>query len=239
MKMTKKLFLFMFLNSFNALYSINSKIILFLRQYPSLNIKNTEKLHKTISQKLQQPDYALGKASKKKKSQEGSQGILAFYLGYANLSDKNGEIAFPRKHQIPNVNLLITKSIQPVYILAPSTIHNWMLDKNTTSEMYHCKFLHDHETSLFYIETSKIPLPENAMIPLDTIIIISDPKDVFVPLGATIAQYSPNLVLPNIYIKKDFDYGYNALYTLSIKYYFEQIHSEYKPETQTIAELLR
>ena len=239
MKIVKNLFLFIIFSNSYYVQTLNSRIILFLKKYPSLKIEQQESSMKDLSKKLRQPGYLLQKPLRDNIFSSIDHGANCFYLGFVGLADHNGEISFPRKHQKPILNLLITEGIQPVYILAPSTIHNWMLDKQKSSKMYQFKFSKDQETNLFYIETSKIDLPKDFMIPLETIILISNPNDVMVPIGATMTQYSSNLIVPPIYIKKNFDYAHNNLYTLSIKHYFDQVHSEYKPEDQTIAELVR
>lgn len=238
MKMVKNLFLLMIFSYSTIGLANNSSIIMYLAKYPSLRLAKPEPDIATLSKKLQQPGYLFKKITKKRIT-SGAQGVMSMYLGHTNISDQNGEILFPRKHQKPIMNLLVTKSIQPVYILAPSTINNWMLDTHQPAVLYQFKFDKDLKTGLYYVQTSKIPLPEDHMISLDTIIIISDPKNIFVPIGATLSQYSANFILPQIYIKKGFDYSYNTLYTFSIKHYFDTIHAEYKPEELTIAQIIK
>ena len=238
MKVIKNFFLFIILGYCHHIYPINNSIILFVQKYPKIKIPKNKETIETLSKKLKQPGYAWEKIFKKNRFSSGAQGVMAMYLGYTSLSDKNGQITFLRKHQEPIINLLVTQSIQPVFILAPSTIHNWMINKNMPTKMYQFKFHKDPQTELYYIETKEIPLPQDSMIPLETILIITHPKNIFVPAGATITHYSPNLILPPIYVKKDFDYTYNVLYTNSIKHYFESITSNYKSEEQSVAKII-
>ena len=235
----KNLFLFVIVGYSVCTYALNNSIILFVDQYPMIKIPKNKETKESLSKKLKQPDYVYKKLLKKNRLSSGAQGAMGMYLGYAGLSDKNGQITFPRKHQKPVVNVLVTKGIQPVYIIAPATIHNWMLDKDTPAQMYEFKFDKDQETELYYIEAKKIPLPQDYMIPLETIIIIANPKNVYIPEGATLTHYSANLILPTIYIKKEFNFAHNVLYTNSIKQYFDSIHAEYKPEELSIAALIK
>ena len=215
--------------------SLNNIITFFFQPYPTIEkILDSNKAEK-YSKKLQQPGYLYKKIVKATRVQTGPAGIMCTYLGFVSTSDLDGKITFPRKHQKAAVKVLITKSIQPVYMIAPDTINNWMINTSTEAEMYEFTLNYDNETGLYYIQASKIEVPKNRMIPLETIIIIADPKNVFIPEGATITDYSINLVLPTIYIKKQFNFSYNALYTLSIKQYFGAINKEYKQENQTIA----
>ena len=114
-----------------------------------------------------------------------------------------------------------------------------MLDKHEHAEMYEFDQHQDPTTKLYYINAKKTKLPDDHMIPLNTIILIAKPSNVFIPEGATITQYSPNLLLPQIYIKKHFDISYNALYTLSIKQYFGLVQHDYKQEDETISTILK
>lgn len=239
MKIIKNLFLFVVFIFSGSIHTINSEIILFLDQYPKIKIPKNKETVESLSKKLKQPSFISKKQWEHKRLSSGVPGIMSLYLGEVCLSDKNGQLTFPRGGlQAPIINLIVTKGIQPVYIVAPATVHNWMLDQQKPAEMYQFKYNKDQETELYYIETTKVPLPQDSMIPLGTIIIIADPSSVFVPLGATITHYSPNLILPHIYIKKNFDFSYNALYTNSIKQYFDSIRSEYKPEELTVAKIM-
>lgn len=239
MKIIKNLFCFIILACSAQIYTINNTIILFLDKYPKVKIPKNKETKDSLSKKLKQPAYVYKKKWQQKRLSSGAQGILGMYLGNTSLSDKDGQLTFLRGHQKPSVNLLVTQGIQPVYIVAPATVHNWMLDKNKPAKMYEFDFDKDQETELYYIEAKEIPLPQDHMIPLETIIIIADPSSVFIPLGATISQYNGgNLILPNVYIKNNFDYSYNALYTNSVKQYFDSIKSQYKQEDLALAKII-
>lgn len=238
MKIIKNLFYLVIIGYSASIYTINSKIILFLDKYPKIKIPDNNETTESLSKKLKQPAFVYKKKWQKKRLSSGAKGIMAMYLGDSSLSDKNGQLIFPRGHQKPVVNLLVSQGIQPVFIIAPATVHNWMLDKNKLAKMYQFKFDKDDQTKLYYIEATEIPLPQDSMIPLETIVIIANPESVFVPLGATISQYSSNFILPNVYIKKDFDYSYNVLYTNSMKQYFDSVRAQYKPEELSIAKII-
>lgn len=234
----KYIFLFILLSCNVGSYAVNNSIILFVDKYPNVKIPKNKETKESLSKKLKQPNFVWKDAIKQHRLSSGIPGILAMHLGNSCTSDKDGQLTFPRTFQKPVVHLLVTKGIQPVYMVAPATVHNWMLDKHMPSELYEFSFHKDEDTDLYYIDTKKVPLPKDSMISFDTIIIISDPNNIFVPLGATMTQYSANLILPTVYIKKNFDFSYNALYTNSIQQYFEAITSDYKPEEQTIAKII-
>lgn len=222
-----------------TIYSVNNIISLTIQQYPMLKNKLDEEQVAEYSKKLTQPGYLYRKIVKNTRIQTGVRGIMGIYLGFTSLTDYNGQMIFPRKQQKSEIKFLITKSIKPIYIVAPETIHNWMLDPQAPAQMYTFSLKEDKKTDLYYIDTKKTSLPINNMISLDTIILIADPKYVYIPEGATITHKTPNLILPNIYIRKNFNFWYNALYTLSIKQYFEQINQEYKHEDQSVAMIIK
>ncbi len=220
-----------------SLQALPNSIILFIDKYPTIKGPKEKKLSSSLSEKLKQPGYLYKKILKKKYRQSGMQGVMGMYLGYATLSDQNGQMIFPRKQQRPTINILITQGIQPVYMVAPATLHNWMLDEKKSSELYQCTFNKDQETQLYYIQTEKIPLPHDLMIPLNTIIIIADPENFYIPRGATITNYAADLILPTIYVKKNFNFARNVLYTNAIKQYFDTVQTRFKSEDLAIASL--
>ncbi len=238
MNQIKKVFIIAFFTAFQLLNS-DSVITLFLQPYPEVKINMDKAEIDHYSRKLKQPGYLLKKVLPKAHKPTGIRGIMCMYLGYIDVSNYDGKITFPRKQQKPELYILITKKIKPVFMVAPDTINNWMIDEETVSQMYKLSLKHDKETELFYIDAKKTELPKNYMIPLNTIIIIANPKNIVIPEGATITSYSANLILPNVYIKKYFNYPYNALYTLSIKQYFGSMTPEYKQEDQTISTIIK
>ncbi len=234
MKLIKYTTALLMLFTIPKIHTINSIITLSIQKYPTIKMPLDQKEIDTYSKKLQQPGYLYKKILQNHHSDGGVHGIMGFYLGHVALSDHNGYMTFPRKQQSSNINFLVTKGIKPVYMIAPSTLANWMIDASHPAQMYTFTFKQDNKTKLYYFQASKTDLPEKNMIPLDTIILIADPKNVVIPDGATVSYYSPNLILPTIYIKKNFNFSYNALYTTTIKQYFDRVHKQYKQEEQSV-----
>lgn len=225
------------------LYGLDAMITLFIQKYPY--IKKSQKNSKTstfdsfkYSKKLKQPDYVYRKITNAhRNAQNEIPGVMCLYAGRVEMSTPIGQISFPRRQQTPDMHILISKGIKPAYMIAPATVHNWMLDTNHAAEMYLMKLKHDPTTTLYYYETTKETLPSDNNIPLNTIIFISDPENMYVPLGATIVDYSPNIILPTIYIKRGFCFVYNSLYTLAIRQYFEPTETTFKQDTATVAQI--
>lgn len=219
-------------------HPVDAIISMFLQKYPYFKVHDTTKFDpEKYSKKLQQPRYFYSTLTKPTTLSNGVPSVMALYAGNVAISDHNGQIIFPRRQQTSNIYILVTKGIKPAYIVAPSTVYNWMLDPKEPAQNYFVEFKQDDQLELYYFNVQKADLPKDGSIPLNTIIIIADPANIVVPTGATITEFSPNLILPNMYIKKGFCFVYNSLYTLAIKQYFEQTFNDYQLEGQTISEI--
>ena len=237
----KVLFFITIISNSGQQHALDTIVTFYLQKYPYFKAKKNdqelldkESLEK-LSKKIQQPGFVSGKIIKRSKRSSGVPGIMCMYGGHVSLSDQKGQVVFPKLQDTPAMNFLITKGIKAAYILAPATIHNWQIDPKHPSKMYHVQLKQNQETQLYYFEATLAEIPKNNSIPLNTVIIMSDPENIFIPLGATITDYSPNLALPNIYIKKEFCFIYNAFYTLAIKQYFEQTYADYQQEALTVS----
>lgn len=258
----KLIFKFFFISAIftNSIHCVDTIISIFLLKYPYFKTVQEEQNFDPIkySQELMQPDAALNKFTKKEKWNRGIPGIMCLYAGNVATSDSNGQIEFKKLQQTSEIFLIISKGIgfNPNYIIAPSTIANWgqkketslEVDTNQPYEIYKMSFKKDPtiDVSYYEVEKSTFPEPKNKTsefnnkrftIPLNTIVIISDPKDILVPTGATITQKSSNITLPPIYIKKSFCFVYNSLFTLAIKPYFSQETTSLQLENQTVSEI--
>lgn len=220
-------------------YTSDAAITFFLQKYPYFQWHTSKQFdHNKYSKKLKQPTYVYKKITQSHNFfTHGVPGVVCLYAGRIALSDSNGQVIFPRRQQTSDIYLLITTGIQPAYMIAPTTVHNWMLDSTKQAEMYLMSLKHDEQTSLFYYETTQQKLPLDNNIPLNTIILITEPQNIFIPQGATIIDYSSNITLPIIYIKKGFCFVYNSLYTLAIKQYFEPTQTSIKQENTTVAQI--
>ena len=260
MKYFKRILIFItFIINLNTLYASDAIITFYVHKYPYFKNKSEKTVQSSqeISQKIQQPDYILNQIIKHYTYTKEIPGVMCFYAGNIAFSDATGQVTFSRLQQDKEIYIIITPEILPAYILGPTTIHHWVLNPQYESAKYLITQTFDETTQLYYFETKKVaapdpeaeapnpeaaaPNPETAdlNIPLNSIIIISDPQYVFIPEGATFTEYSPNLTLPNIYIKKGFCFIHNSFYDLSIKHYFDKAASSYKQEELSISQIMQ
>ena len=237
MKLITKIFALSLISSL-YIHPVDSIITFFIQKYPYFKMEKHKKFDPAkYSKQLKQPSFFYQSMADIVKFNTAIPGIMCLYGGNIAMSDKNGQITFTRNQQTPNVYFLVSTGVLPAYIIAPNTLHNWMIDRTQASELYFAEFKQDDQLELYYYNVSKVDLPKDNNIPLNTILLISDPKDVLIPTGATITDLSQNLILPTIYLKRNFCFLNNSLYTLAIKQYFRQSEQEYQLENFTISQI--
>lgn len=165
-------------------------------------------------------------------------GIFASYGGFLAASDVDGMISFPRRHDKPTIHFLITEKITPV-IMIRSIIHHWELETGTPAVLYSVSRQKSVTANLFYWDVQEAQLPNDKHIPIDTIIIFANPKNIFVPIGITETKDRPNLLLPDIYVKNNTTQTPESLYVLNIRYCFGPVNSIYKTTPTSYIELLK
>jgi len=165
-------------------------------------------------------------------------GILCSYDGYLAFSDLNGQVIFPRKHKEPAINILVTEHIVPVTMIR-NTIHHWELDQPENAKMYRVERDYDEEIKAYFWNVMEAKIPKDNIIDLETIIIFANEKYVAIPEGITLTTKNPQLILPDIFIKKGITKVTSALYTFGIKNFFQPNQYIYKKEKQNYLQQLK
>src|SRR5579862_4552201 len=173
-------------------------ITLFLSPYP---VTSENETGQTMSDTLKNPGKIAHHSLHGVLQKNIISGIFATYGGYLTTSDNNGMLSFPRKHENPTINILITQQITPS-VMTENTLHHWELEAGVPAKMYTATRQQDTVADLFYWDVQEAPLPEDNRIPLDAIIIFAKPKHIYVPIGITPTKNKPNLILPDIFVKK-------------------------------------
>lgn len=199
------------------------KIIMFARSLPqvhtSFNLNQPQTLahSKTIISNILQETL---------KSHPVSS-LCATYAGYVTFSSHDGQIAFPRKQQRESFNLIITPLIKPIMMLG-ATVHHFELLPHMPASAYTVERKQDRDTGLYYWDVKVMQLPQNRILTLNSIVLFAQPCDIYVPLGITLTDETPQLLLPDIYVRNSFNVTSNALHTLTINHFFEQLRRIYK-----------
>ena len=205
-------------------------VTFFMRPYPHL-----EKTEKAISK-----EYAAKKSAKLKMAgkiakytlrsileSNTAAGIFCTYSGQLAISNPDGQVTFARRQQDKAVKLLVTKKINPI-LMEKQTIHHWEFELDADAALYLVEQKEDQETSVQFWDIEKLPIPEDNNISLDTIVIFAKPSAIFVPEGIIPTEHGMQLILPDIYVKKNVDKLSSSLYVLNLKRFFNFTKRRYK-----------
>lgn len=217
-----------------AVNSIDHIITFFIRSYPVE--EETPQLHpKEAADKLQQNLAMPGKLAykiAKAAFPDIKTGVLVTYQGYLVATSLLGQITLPRMTQQPSLKVLVTEKIDPIMMIG-NTVHHWEIVPNVSAQMYSLEREEDPETKLAYWRYKEISLPENRIIPLNTIVILAKPKNIVIPNGITVSTNDQQWILPNIYVKKTMNSVEPALAALRVRQFFGPIIVVRKKVTDT------
>ncbi|MCK5632582.1 hypothetical protein KAH94_02455 [bacterium] len=204
-------------------------VTFFMRPYPHLFTKqkklSLEKIeHK--SKKLQNPKKLAKYTLRSILETKVASGIFCTYSGQLAISDDNGQVTFARRQEDKEVKLLITEKIDPV-LMGQQTIHHWEFEIGVPAKLYTVKQKNDEETGLQFWHVKENTLPVDNNISLDTIVIFARPKDIIVPEGITLVEQDAQLIIPDIYVKKNINKLNSSLYILNLKRFFAFTKKEY------------
>lgn len=158
-------------------------------------------------------------------------GFLAAYGGYMDISDKDGEIIFPRHQAAAKIYVALAPAIKLVQVKG-NTFSHQEFEFGDESKLYVFERKIDrNKTTYWNVKETKIP-KDKKINPI-TIVIFANPNNMYIPQGDFISEESGNLILPTIYVIGDTDQGKIFLQALDLKCYFERITKENKKTTDT------
>jgi len=229
MKKNSALFLFSTVMLWHITVDAQYRIIFFARSLPDitseLNVQDLVKKAYSHSKLVIQQVFAARLPSQPIAS------LFATYAGYVAMSSVGeGQIEFPRKQQRESFLFVVTPNVEPVMMLG-KTVHHFEIPADMPATAYKIERVQDKDTGLYYWETTDEKIAEDRVIPLNSIVLFAQPIDIYVPLGITLTNSNPELVLPDVYVRSSFDIVTNAFNALKIKHFFEQIATLYKKGT--------
>jgi hypothetical protein len=161
-------------------------------------------------------------------------GFIAIYAGFMDISDRQGLVSFPLRHTTPKINVAVTEQINLVKVKENTISHREFLPQNQVeSKLYTFERKEDINPKdptkkTIYWSVKEIPLPaDNKINPL-TLVILTKPENLFIPVGDFMAVESNHLVLPEIYVIGNMDQENILLQALDFSRYFETITIEDK-----------
>lgn len=208
-------------------------ITLFLRPYPHfpLNTAPQEVVQQKAdkkSRKLRSPAKIAQYNWNSALGHSPASGIFATYAGQLAASDNDGQLVFARRQESPNLKILITEKMEPIFQVG-QTIQNWVLEPNIPAALYSASQDRDQDTDIEFWKVERIKLPQDRKISLDTIVLFAQPNMVYVPEGITTIKHpGADLFLPDVFVKKSVDTLANSLYVLNLKRLFAQVQKMYQ-----------
>ncbi len=209
-------------------------IVITLQEYPILENIDELKTEHQITTVVQQPSKAtafrdrenLHKGHPKKKPHKNKtvpvSGIPIIYYGYITYSPVTGIVILPRMHENPDFSILLSTKINPIFMIR-NTIHHFELAKGAEHAFYGVIKKYDEATKTHLWSVEKRTLPEDGHLPLETIIIFTEPDNCYLPEGISLTNDNAQAVLPVMYIKSDKNHTANGLAALEISYLFKSI----------------
>ncbi len=156
-------------------------------------------------------------------------GFVGIYGGYLDISNRDGLLSFPLRHTSPKLYIAITPTINMINIKGNTFSHREFVIGEPAS--YYSFEMKEDEKKNSYWEVKEIPIPADRKINPITLVIISDPKNIYVPKGQFLATANVQLVLPSIYVVGRNNNDTAILNMLDIRRYFEPVKFEDKKAT--------
>jgi len=155
-------------------------------------------------------------------------GFFCTYGGYCDYSDDDGLIAFPLRHTAPKIYLLIARTIK-MESIKPNTISHPEIPTETAAKLYVFEKKEDPKRGYYYWDIRPQELPEDGKINDITLVIMTNPDNIYVPIGKKIIfTPSPHLILPPIYVVGNKEHNTIALETTDLKKFLEEVSFEQK-----------
>jgi len=165
-------------------------------------------------------------------------GVISTYAGFLGISNQMGETIFPLKHSHPGFQVVITPAITPI-VMHSNTLSHWELDATKPCAIYSYERITDKQSDMTFWQVKEAEPLKGCAIDPSSIIIIANPKYVYIPIGATLTPASANLILPDIYIKAGIKKVKAGLYWLNISQFFGPLSSSIQVEEKSHRKALK
>jgi hypothetical protein len=160
-------------------------------------------------------------------------GFPVLYAGYITSTDEAGLAILPLRHAQEKLYIAVTPDIRLIHVKGQSFSHaEYLPDRITQLALYKCEKLLDDKEVPFW-RVTKIERPDDSRINPISVIILTNPDNIFVQTGDIKAASSEQLVLPPIRVVGNQDKNAVALRLLDIKPYFEEVKKEQKRANPT------
>jgi hypothetical protein len=157
-------------------------------------------------------------------------GIMSTYFGYLSVSNSDGQTFFPIRHHRAEkyVYIVITDAVVPV-VMFGNTVNNLEFDKHAEAAYFKVTKKQDDKTGLFFWDVQEAERPSDNKIPsAESIVIIAKPEYIYVPIGISPADNSPDFLLPPMYVKRGIHSVENSFHMMTRSHFFSPLRISYQ-----------
>jgi hypothetical protein len=247
MKKILKIFLGLIFVSFYL--SADNRIAFYLKKAPqdALNLaqmdlekeKGIKKLENIDQKTPSQISNKMVKNEMKKYLQPDVSGFISLYGGYVDYSNKDGLISFPLRHTSPKLYLVVTQDIKLVNVRGNTISHlEFKSEKESPAKIYLFEKKEDKNKQYFW-QVSEQGIPEDKLINKLSVVLLTNPKNIYVALGDFMSNDSKHIILPNnVYVVGIGGNNKLLLESLDIKRYFEPVEVEEQKVSDVLSKRL-
>ena len=207
----KHRYLIALLGTLIGVANADESLLLYLRQPPETVLRaahdriNGEEVVTTVGTYVKQrpPHKLVEKQMQGRLNREelpNMSGFLTVYGGDSDISDGDGRLRFTLRHSTPTVQLVVTKHIKFGLIKGETVSHTELYaDDLEATNVYQFERKEDaNGQEYWHVEEGK--LEADGKIAPTSLVVITNPANVYVPLGDVMTPKSPHLVLPSVYV---------------------------------------
>ncbi len=224
----------------------DNRIILYLKHAPE-NILNTveaeaaqanleERLSKIEGKMPGETSRKIAKYSMRKHIRPELSGFIGIYGGYMDISSRDGLISFPLRHSTPKIYIAVTPRINLINIKGNTFSHReFSTDEDNSTKLYSFELKKD-EKQFTYWDIREEQIPADKKINPITLVILTNPKNLYIPTGHYLSVENPQLILPDIFVVDRIRTDQSILQVLDISRYFEAITIDKRKISDTSAQ---
>jgi hypothetical protein len=190
-----------------------------------------------IVKRITKPVADSDKLLEQKMTRQKVAGVYATYLGWSATSDPNGQVIFPRKHDENRVQVVVTRSLQPV-MAEENLIHHFVAGFAEPVAFYDFQYKENKAKKTAEWHVKKSSIPPSRIIPLYAVVVVASPDQIHIPEGIFPAFKGGNLILPTIYARPNLNKDVNAIQFLRVNRYFAPVEIVRRYATTQYAEMV-
>ncbi len=157
-------------------------------------------------------------------------GIMSTYYGYLAVSNSDGQTFFPLRHHDAEkyIYIIVTDTVVPI-VMFGHTVSHLELDKHAAAACFKAIKKQDDKTGLFFWDVQAVErLFDNKIPPKESLVIIAKPEYIYVPIGISPADNSPDFLLPPMYVKQGIHTLENSFHMMTMSHFFSPLRIAYQ-----------